>query len=401
LVDLQGGHYVRQMRSGAPPASAAFFTTPSLGKCSAEHRARAPTRIVVSNDSGQGTHNQKTTRCCGEATHCMRSIKPLITAATPQAKRRPASVPDAPRVRGGFWKSAVTRHRRFKAASTSTPVTERRASNADATADVGVAATPPSLLGHGRPDALRVRAIARPVCATGREWCTSRSRTGDHAERRRRSFETSRYSANRSRPIGKVWYVEDRTPDSAALAASLTSPAEFAPVFDRHYDAVHAYLQRRVGPTRPTSWRRRLSSSPSSAGRATTARDPTPGRGSSGSRPTSCSITVAGWSVSCAPTLGRGSTRSSTPSRGRGPPRRRRPRARARDGARAAAGRGSWRSFSSTAWADLSYPEIATALEIPVGTVRSRLWRARGGSANCGGRSGKCRCPTNPGGGRS
>lgn len=30
------------------------------------------------------------------------------------------------------------------------------------------------------------------------------------------------------------------------------------------------------------------------------------------------------------------------------------------------------------AWADLSYEEVATALRIPVGTVRSRLHRARG-----------------------
>lgn len=35
--------------------------------------------------------------------------------------------------------------------------------------------------------------------------------------------------------------------DSDAISASATSPADFAAIFDRHYDAVHAYLQRRIG----------------------------------------------------------------------------------------------------------------------------------------------------------
>lgn len=35
--------------------------------------------------------------------------------------------------------------------------------------------------------------------------------------------------------------------DGAAIAASLDSPEAFAEVFDRHYDAVRAYVARRVG----------------------------------------------------------------------------------------------------------------------------------------------------------
>lgn len=35
--------------------------------------------------------------------------------------------------------------------------------------------------------------------------------------------------------------------DSDTIAASRTAPASFAAVFDRHFDAVHAYLQRRIG----------------------------------------------------------------------------------------------------------------------------------------------------------
>lgn len=37
------------------------------------------------------------------------------------------------------------------------------------------------------------------------------------------------------------------TLDSDAISASIRSPVGFATIFDRHFDAVHAYLQRRVG----------------------------------------------------------------------------------------------------------------------------------------------------------
>lgn len=42
--------------------------------------------------------------------------------------------------------------------------------------------------------------------------------------------------------------MEDLIRDSEAISASARAPAEFAIVFDRHFDAIHAYLQRRVGP---------------------------------------------------------------------------------------------------------------------------------------------------------
>jgi RNA polymerase sigma-70 factor (ECF subfamily) len=41
--------------------------------------------------------------------------------------------------------------------------------------------------------------------------------------------------------------VDHRRSDSEIICASLTSPEEFAAIFDRHVEAIHAYLQRRLG----------------------------------------------------------------------------------------------------------------------------------------------------------
>ena len=37
------------------------------------------------------------------------------------------------------------------------------------------------------------------------------------------------------------------TLDSDAISASTRTPADFAAIFDRHFDTIHAYLQRRIG----------------------------------------------------------------------------------------------------------------------------------------------------------
>jgi RNA polymerase sigma-70 factor (ECF subfamily) len=41
--------------------------------------------------------------------------------------------------------------------------------------------------------------------------------------------------------------VEHPALDSEAISSSTATPAAFATIFDRHFDAVHAYLQRRIG----------------------------------------------------------------------------------------------------------------------------------------------------------
>jgi RNA polymerase sigma-70 factor (ECF subfamily) len=166
--------------------------------------------------------------------------------------------------------------------------------------------------------------------------------------------------------------------DSDAISASAGAPAGFATIFDRHFDALHAYLQRRVGPDLADEL---------AAQTFLVAFD---GRGSydpaqPDARP---------WLFGIATNLLRRHHRDEV----------RRFRAYARsavdpvmdafDGIEARLDATKMRRelvealaglpaeeldpLLLYAWAELSYPEIACALEIPTGTVRSRLSRARG-----------------------
>jgi RNA polymerase sigma-70 factor (ECF subfamily) len=156
--------------------------------------------------------------------------------------------------------------------------------------------------------------------------------------------------------------------DAQAIAASLADPEVFAVLFDRHFDAVHAYAQRRVGPdladevaaetfTRAFDQRRRYD------------------QGREEARP---------WLLGIAANLLRRHWRSE----------RRRLDAYARSASAGAADlppplradlaatvkrlpRREREPLLLLAWADLSYEEIAVALGVPIGTVRSRISRAR------------------------
>ncbi|MFJ8007521.1 RNA polymerase sigma factor [Streptomyces fagopyri] len=166
--------------------------------------------------------------------------------------------------------------------------------------------------------------------------------------------------------------------EAALIAASLTEPERFALLFDRHAPAIHRYVARRLGAdaaddvtaeTFLTAFRIRVRYD---AGRASVRswlhgiaarlisrhrRDEVKALrilARAGHDPV-----VVSWTDSADDrVVAQGSSRSL---------------------ARALAGlsQGDRHALLLFAWADLTYAEIADALEIPVGTVRSRLSRAR------------------------
>jgi RNA polymerase sigma factor (sigma-70 family) len=165
--------------------------------------------------------------------------------------------------------------------------------------------------------------------------------------------------------------------DSDAIAASAVTPADFAAIFDRHFDAVHAYLQRRIGPDLADE----LSAETFLVAFDKRARYDV-------SRPD-----ARPWLFGIATNLLRRHHRDEL----------RQLRAYARsavdpvldafEGVEARVDATSVRrelvdalagvpaeeldALLLFAWADFSYAEVAEALEVPVGTVRSRLSRAR------------------------
>jgi RNA polymerase sigma-70 factor (ECF subfamily) len=170
----------------------------------------------------------------------------------------------------------------------------------------------------------------------------------------------------------------DQRPDAAIIEASFARPSEFAALFDRHHDALYRYVARRVGPD--------LAQDVAAAAFEQALR--------SRARFDLAQPSARPWLLGIATNLLRHHYRSET----------RRLQAQARlqrptstpDHAPAVAARvdadrlapvlrDALASLSAGerdvlllhAWADLRYEEIATALRIPVGTVRSRLSRGR------------------------
>lgn len=171
--------------------------------------------------------------------------------------------------------------------------------------------------------------------------------------------------------------MENTPTDGEAIRASLQAPEAFEPVFDRHYGAIHKYLARRVGPDIGAELASEVFT-------IAFARRHDFEADAENARP---------WLYGIASNLARRQARTW--------------RRRNRAGQRAMGGNVIWLDPAAEdrihaervrhalieaisklrprerellvlhALSDLSYREVALALDIPIGTVRSRLARAR------------------------
>jgi RNA polymerase sigma factor (sigma-70 family) len=162
------------------------------------------------------------------------------------------------------------------------------------------------------------------------------------------------------------------TTDAEAIAASLSEPRAFVAVFERHFDAIHRYLRRRVGKPIADELAAETFAQAFEHRRRYDPRRPD-------ARP---------WLYGIAHNLLRHHYRDEERAlrayaRTGTDPLQDSVEEAAREGpelAEALAGLSPRERdvLLLVAWAELEYAEVAEALGIPVGTVRSRLNRARG-----------------------
>ena len=162
--------------------------------------------------------------------------------------------------------------------------------------------------------------------------------------------------------------VGDPASDASIIASSIDDPDRFGLIFERHFGAIHAYLQRRVGDDSADDL---ATETFLKAFRARASYD----RSRESSRP---------WLFGIAANVihhhRRREARQLRAYRRLGPP----PIEAPADADLSAVARelaslplADREVLFLHAWADLSYAEIAEALDVPIGTVRSRLSRAR------------------------
>ncbi len=167
--------------------------------------------------------------------------------------------------------------------------------------------------------------------------------------------------------------------DAAVISRSLVEPAAFALLFDRHYDAIHRYLARRVGwDIADDLTAETFATALGARGRYELTRpDARPWLYGIATRLLSHHRRSEGRRLRAYARL----DRPSTDDGGLAGSEHRMDAAAAVDMLAVALERlspGDRDVVLLYAWADLTYAQIGQALDIPVGTVRSRLHRARG-----------------------